>query len=90
VAELVPSYLASKPQQIEDARTCLAAKDFDPIRRFGHNLRGTGPGYGFPSIAQLGKEIETAATDHDETRIAAQLEALHRMIASHEAVSQMS
>ena len=90
VAELVPSYLASKPQQIEDARTCLAAKDFDPIRRFGHNLRGTGPGYGFPSIAQLGKEIEIAAADRDESRIAVQLEALHRMIASHGVAPQMS
>jgi HPt (histidine-containing phosphotransfer) domain-containing protein len=85
VAELIPNYLASKPRQIEEAEACLAAKDFEPIRRFGHNLRGTGPGYGFPFIAELGKEIEKAAAAGDEHRIATQLDALHRMVLSHTA-----
>jgi PAS domain S-box-containing protein len=85
VAELVPQYLASKPKQIEEAKACLAAKDFEPIRRLGHNLRGTGPGYGFPDLAMLGREIEQAAAGGDETRMAVQLEALHRMILSHTA-----
>jgi len=80
VAELVPRYLASKPKQIEEARVSLAAKDFETIRRFGHNLRGTGPGYGFPSIETLGREIEKAAAECDETRISRQLEALHRLV----------
>jgi PAS domain S-box-containing protein len=80
VAELIPGYLASKPKQIEEARACLAAKDFAPIQRFGHNLCGTGPGYGFPRIEQLGREIEKAAAECDETRIARQLEALHRLV----------
>jgi len=82
VAALVPKFLASKPQQIEQARLCLAAKDFEPIRRFGHNLRGTGPGYGFPRIEQLGRDLEKAAVEGDEGRIAQQLEALHRFIMS--------
>jgi PAS domain S-box-containing protein len=87
IAELVPHYLASKPKQIEEARVCLAAGDFDTIRRFGHNLRGTGSGYGFPCMTRLGKEIENAAAQGDETRIAAQLEALNRMLISHTAAA---
>ena len=85
VATLVPGYLASKPKQIEEARACLAARDFEPIRRFGHNLRGTGPGYGFPSIEKLGKELEKAAAECDETQIARQLEALHRLVTAQSA-----
>ena len=61
VKSLVPQYLASKEKQIEEARACLASRDFGPIRRFGHNLKGTGRGYGFPSIEELGTEIERAA-----------------------------
>jgi PAS domain S-box-containing protein len=80
VAELIPGYLASKPKQIEEARACLAARDFESIRRFGHNLRGTGPGYGFPSIEKLGNELEEAAVECDETQIARQLEALDRLV----------
>jgi CheY-like chemotaxis protein len=81
IAALIPKYLASKPQQIEEARVSLAAKDFDPIRRFGHNLKGTGRGYGFPPIERMGKEIEKAAVARDEARIAEQLEDLLHFIA---------
>jgi len=80
VASLVPAYLASKPGQIEEARASLAVKDFEPIQRFGHNLKGTGGGYGFPLIEELGKELESAAGARDEDRIAIQLEALYRFV----------
>ena len=77
---LVPQYLASKEKQIEEARAALASRDFAPIRRFGHNLKGTGRGYGFPSIEEMGTEIERAATQADGSRIAMQLDALHRFV----------
>jgi PAS domain S-box-containing protein len=77
---LVPGYLAAKPAQIEQARNCLATRDFAPIRSFGHNLKGTGLGYGFPGIGEIGSEIEKAAASGDAGRIAAQLEALSRVV----------
>ncbi len=80
VQALVPQYLASKEKQIEEARTCLASRDFGPIRRFGHNLKGTGGGYGFPPIERLGTEIERAAAEADARRIAEQLDALHHFV----------
>jgi len=80
VAALVPKYLASKPRQIEEARASLAAKDFPPIRRFGHNLKGTGLGYGFPRIEEIGAELEKAATDADERSISEQLGMLSRFL----------
>jgi CheY-like chemotaxis protein len=80
VKALVPQYLASKEKQIEEARACLASHDFGPIRRFGHNLKGTGRGYGFPPIETLGTEIEQAAAQADANLIAEQLDALHRFV----------
>lgn len=80
IMALVPQYLASKEKQIEEARASLAARDFGPIRRFGHNLKGTGRGYGFPPIEDLGREIERAAVQADAGRIAEQLDALHRFV----------
>ncbi len=80
VRELVPQYLASKEKQIEEARRALTSGDFSPIRRFGHNLKGTGRGYGFPPIEALGREIEQAAAQADPHRIAEQLDALHRFV----------
>lgn len=80
VASLIPVYLASKPQQIEDARASLERHDFDPVRRFGHNLKGTGGGYGFLRIQEIGAAIETAASEKDEESIRGQLEALYRFV----------
>jgi signal transduction histidine kinase/DNA-binding response OmpR family regulator len=80
VRALIPQYLASKAQQIEEARASLASRDFGPIRRFGHNLKGTGRGYGFPPIEEMGREIERAAIEADAARIASQLDALHRFV----------
>jgi len=80
IAALVPRYLASKLRQIEEARTSLAAKDFEPVRIFGHNLKGTGLGYGFPRIEEIGDEMEQAALDQDELNISRQLDALCRFL----------
>lgn len=80
VKALIPQYLASQSKQIEEARACLASRDFGPIRRFGHNLKGTGRGYGFPSIEDLGTEIERAAAQADARRVAEQLDALHLFV----------
>jgi signal transduction histidine kinase/DNA-binding response OmpR family regulator len=80
VLALVPQYLASKQKQIEEARESLTSRDFPPIRRFGHNLKGTGRGYGFPAIEELGREIEKAAVNADVDGVAQQLDALHRLV----------
>jgi HPt (histidine-containing phosphotransfer) domain-containing protein len=73
VAALVPGYLASKMKQIEDARANVAAQEFEPVRRFAHNLKGTGIGYGFPRIEEIGAEMEEAALDCDAPGISRKL-----------------
>ncbi len=80
VAALVPKYLASQSRQIDDAHAQLVQRDFDSIRRFGHNLKGTGRGYGFAEMEELGGELERAAQETSESSIAETLEALRRFV----------
>jgi PAS domain S-box-containing protein len=80
IARLVPNYLAAKSRQIEEAQACLASRHFDPIRRFGHNLKGTGRGYGFPEIEELGGALEQAAETADERAVTVHLMALHQFV----------
>ena len=80
VAALVPEDLASKPAQIEEALGHLAVHSFEPIQRFGHNLKGTGRGYGLPEIEELGRALEKSAREGAEAEIAGQLLALHRLV----------
>jgi len=80
VAALVPQYLESQSRQIDEAHAQLVQRDFDSIRRFGHNLKGTGRGYGFAEIEKLGGELERASQETSESSIAETLEALRRFV----------
>lgn len=80
VKALAPAYLGSKPRQIEEALGHLNNRNFESIRRFGHNLKGTGRGYGFPEIEEAGCRIEKSADEADEMEIARQLHALSRVV----------
>lgn len=80
VKALAPGYLGSKHRQIEEAFGHLYSGNFDPIRRFGHNLKGTGRGYGFPEIEEAGRQIEKSAEEANEAEIARQLHALSRAV----------
>jgi CheY-like chemotaxis protein len=80
VEHLVPEYLKSKRLQIEEVRGQLAGHNLDPIRRFGHNLKGTGRGYGFPQIEDIGRIIEKSAAESDEAEIARQLSVLSSIV----------
>jgi CheY-like chemotaxis protein/HPt (histidine-containing phosphotransfer) domain-containing protein len=80
VAALVPQYLASKWKQMEEARSRLLERDFEPVRRFGHNLRGTARGYGFPPLEHIGRELEVAAASQAEAKIAEQLDRLRQFL----------
>ncbi|HXA64589.1 MAG TPA: ATP-binding protein [Bryobacteraceae bacterium] len=80
IAALVPQYLASKWQQLEEAQGRLLDHDLEPVRRFGHNLRGTGRGYGFPLLEKIGRELEAAAAAREEPHIAEQLDQLRQFL----------
>ena len=80
VEELIPEYLKSKRVQIEEVRGQLAGHYLDPVRRFGHNLKGTGRGYGFPQLEDIGRIIEKSANESDEAEIARQLSVLSRIV----------
>ena len=46
-------------------RSLLGAADFDGIRRMGHNMKGSGMGYGLPEMTRIGEALERAARRGD-------------------------
>ncbi len=58
----IPAYLARRRQEVEKIRSLLASGDFEKIRTLGHDLKGTGAGYGFPELSRVGRELEKAAS----------------------------
>lgn len=64
---------AKAPEMLQAAQN----SEYEPVRSFGHNLKGNGTSYGFQSISEWGAEIEQAAIQGDQETL---LDRLPRLI----------
>lgn len=76
VAELVPGYLQRRQAEIRVLEDALASGELPVIQRIAHNIKGTGAGYGFPEITELGRAMEAAAKAGNQPEIRARLSEL--------------
>ena len=67
--DLIPSFLDKRRKDVPKLTEALGTGDFDTIRRLGHNLKGTGAGYGFPALSEIGAAIEEAGKANDGSAI---------------------
>jgi signal transduction histidine kinase/CheY-like chemotaxis protein/HPt (histidine-containing phosphotransfer) domain-containing protein len=77
---VVPAYLERRRREVQSYRDALARGDFESIRMLGHKMRGTGGGYGFPLLTELGRVIEDAALRQDRREVDAAVERLARYV----------
>jgi hypothetical protein len=61
IQDLVPRFLENQKANVALILGHVASGDFESARRIGHNMKGTGKGYGFDVISGLGYSIEQAA-----------------------------
>ena len=67
--DLIPGYLKRRQEDISAIRNACDACDFENIRILGHSMKGSGGGYGFDQITEIGKLIEESAKNKDPERI---------------------
>jgi HPt (histidine-containing phosphotransfer) domain-containing protein len=67
--ELIPQYLSNREQDIKKIEDALIRSDFGLIQSLGHSMKGSGGGYGFDMITEIGAEIEQAAKSLDKNSI---------------------
>jgi HPt (histidine-containing phosphotransfer) domain-containing protein len=56
--ELLQSFGASLADTCDKLRAAVADGDVEVIRRIGHQLKGAGTGYGYPSVTDSGDQLE--------------------------------
>lgn len=78
LSDIVEPYIEMVRLRVLDAAALLVKGDFRSIRRFAHNTKGTGGGYGLPELTRRATELERAA-------IAADAVAVDRALASMDA-----
>lgn len=81
VADLVPSFLARRREDVATIRAALEAGDFEPLRLLGHRISGSAAGYGFAQMGLVGRELELAALRRDAKACTAATDKLEAMLA---------
>jgi len=76
IEEAIPLFLDITRQDLQSLNDALRAQDYSKIRFIGHDLKGSGGGYGFDEISNLGKSIEEAAKRSDSEEIGKHVSAL--------------
>lgn len=61
MAEILREFMQSLAESGVRLRDALEAGDTEVARRIGHQLKGAGGGYGYPTISAAGAELEEAA-----------------------------
>jgi HPt (histidine-containing phosphotransfer) domain-containing protein len=75
--DLIPDYLENRRQDCQAVLQLLEQGDYEAIRVLGHTMKGSGGGYGFDAITDMGKVLEEAAKQQDKAairQVVAQLE----------------
>ena len=67
--DLIPGYLENRQKDITTIKNALKSADFAKIRVLGHSMKGSGGGYGFMPISNIGEAIEKAAKNKDRNSI---------------------
>jgi hypothetical protein len=66
LAERTPAYLENCRLNVIALLAALDCGDFEAVTILGHNLRGSGGGFGFQMITDIGAGLEQAADVSDE------------------------
>jgi len=69
IEDAIPMYLDLARNELGNLADALRREDFAKVRFVGHDLKGTGGGYGFPEISAIGKCLEEAAKSGDAAEI---------------------
>src|SRR5713101_4770260 len=67
--ELIPGYFANRHRDIQAMRQALEQGDYETIRILGHSMKGSGGGYGFDTITEIGAALEQAAKGREPDTI---------------------
>lgn len=65
LSDLIPGYIENRRNDIGAMRAALEQGDFETIRVLGHGMKGSGGGYGFEAITEMGRSLEQAAKNGD-------------------------
>jgi HPt (histidine-containing phosphotransfer) domain-containing protein len=65
LADLVPVYMERRQRDVIGLEDALLMGDYQTIFMLGHSMKGSGGGYGFDGISEIGLRLESAGRESD-------------------------
>ena len=76
IEEIIPLFLQHRRDDLESIALALEQADFETIETLGHGMKGSGGGFGFEGITEIGRCLERAAISGNSEVIRKQVEYL--------------
>ncbi len=61
--DLIPQYLENRNKDVTALKKAVMDVDYELTRNIGHKMKGSGGGYGFEEISNIGRDIENASKE---------------------------
>ncbi|MBX3021587.1 MAG: Hpt domain-containing protein [Bdellovibrionales bacterium] len=78
---LIPGFIDRREAEITELNALLRDSDFQGIQHVGHRLKGTGLGYGFPAVSEIGRYLEESAKNQAADQIRSWIDQLGQLAA---------
>ena len=78
--DLIPGYLGNRREDLHLIASYIDAGEYEKIRVLGHKMKGSGGGYGFDGITEIGMRMEAAAQAKDLQALGALAKELSRYL----------
>lgn len=72
--ELMERFFDNSEKDLVKMRAALESDDMETLTRLGHTAKGTGYGYGFMGMGDIGLAMENAAKSGDRNEVEAMVE----------------
>lgn len=82
LADLIPEFLENRRRDIDRIKRLVEEGKYEELTRLGHNLKGSGGGYGFTEISEIGRGIEEAGARSDREAMTTLCERLATYLAT--------
>ena len=67
--DIVPGFLEHRYDDIRSMLEAVEHGDYDTVRFLGHSMKGSGGGYGFHAITDIGQSLEQAANQENSNEV---------------------
>lgn len=67
--DIVPGFLEGRRKDVIELRQALRDGNYETVRIIGHTMKGSGGGYGFQAITEIGRQLESAAKEKNQEAV---------------------